>query len=207
MSIFVDSKHDMVNCLNLESPESYSGHIWQYHVSYRELLLKFSNFHEPHYSEILIHLVQVVYIDLPTSWSGGNLKTGSINECRAVMHGINFLKNAPPEHEDLLLEHFRLFVIDTPQKQYNILATAGISVYADSTEYFDKANEQLIDRIKVIAGRPFVQGKATVAVEDVLAELAYGTPIQMICEAHSLALEDVFACLQYAQRLVKNASQ
>jgi len=152
-------------------------------------------------------MVQVRYIDLPTSWKGANLKTDSINECRAVMDGINFLKNSPPEHEELLLVHFRLFVIDTPQKQYKILAAAGISMYTDPAEYSDKVDRQSSNRIKVIAGRPFEQGKATVAVETVLAALAGGRPMQGICEGYGLGLEDVFECLRYAQQMIKNNLQ
>ena len=211
MSIFIPSNHDMVNCLNLESPESYSGHIWQYHVSHLELILTFSVFHESHYSELFVHMVQVRYIDLPTSWTGGNLKTGSVDECLAMMNETYFLKNLPSEQFDqakeLLLEHFRLFVIDTPQKQYKILAAAGINVYTNPVEYFDNGDGQVIDGIKVVAGRPFIQGKSMVAVEDVLGDLAHGNPIQMILEARGLELEDVFACLHYAQRLVKNKPQ
>jgi hypothetical protein len=39
MSILVNPNYSAVNCLNLESPEAYTGQIWQYHVSHLELTL------------------------------------------------------------------------------------------------------------------------------------------------------------------------
>ncbi len=127
--------HEAENILQFEFAESLYGRLWQYRVGHSVLILEFSKSSASGVEVIYAGFEMVRYIDLPIYWQGGNIKTASEVECLAQLSEVNFFdekrEHSLKEFQDYALSFMRLFLIDTPKKQYKILATNNVWLTTD----------------------------------------------------------------------------
>lgn len=123
--------HNAENVLGFELPDDYGGQLWKYQVGHSVLLLKFTGRDLPWDDALYVGFEMVWYLDLPSSWRGGNLRTETEDECLALLLELDVFKNNEMESAEFrafTLKTVRLFVIESSWKQCRILASVGVSI-------------------------------------------------------------------------------
>lgn len=123
--------HNAENVLGFELPDDYGGQLWKYQVGHSVLLLKFTGADLPWDDALYVGFEMVWYLDLPSGWRGGNLRTATREECLALLLELDVFKNDEMESAEFrvyTLKTVRLFVIESSRKPCRILASAGVNI-------------------------------------------------------------------------------